>query len=283
MHTESPNDEIGWLVYNHVDAEAGKGTSLIRRNGPKGAAHESEMSPSPLVSDYGYYNCGRMQSRNEDLHLTPDVAMSFRLQDVHGRGMIWLQASDGRDEFMVQIDPAERKFTVRKNRGTRPIGAGDLPGPLRGETFEVSLIDRQFLLAIGSKTIFTSDIDTGDIDTPGEPPLTGATAGDRRAGPGRGGRPSSRLPRDILWRSAGLGRRPAPSYAVGPEEYFVLGDNNPISEDSRTWGTYASQDPMVSHKSLAGKPFMVLYPACDLSLAGWHIQVPDLTRIRYIR
>ena len=134
MHTESPNDEIGWLVYNHEDAEAEKGTSLIRRNGPKGASHESEMSPSSLVSDYGYYNRGRMQSRNEDLHRTPDVAMSFRLQDVHGRGMIWLQASDGRDEFMVRdraggekVYGAEepRHAADRRRRPARPLARRD--------------------------------------------------------------------------------------------------------------------------------------------------------------
>ena len=59
----------------------------------------------------------------------------------------------------------------------------------------------------------------------------------------------------------------------------MLGDNSPISEDSRTW----SQDRGVSGKSLAGKPFVVIDPSCQLSLWGMQIQVPDPMRIRYIR
>jgi signal peptidase I len=260
VHTESPNDEIGWLVYNHIDA--------ADRRGEKPG----------FITDYGYYNRGRMQLRNEQVHRTPDVAMSFRLQDVHGRGMIWLQATDGRDEFTVQIDPAEKKFVVRQNRGARPIGDGDLPGPLRGETFEVSLIDRQFLLAAGSKTLFAAV-----IDAPGEPPLTRQPLAIGVQGLG------AAIDHLRVYRAIYYGGPPgadsglAPSYAVGPDQYFVLGDNNPISEDSRTWGQDGRQDPMVSQKWLAGKPFLVIYPACGLSLAGWHIQVPDLARIRYIR
>ena len=71
----------------------------------------------------------------------------------------------------------------------------------------------------------------------------------------------------------------ASAQALGADEYFVLGDNSPISEDSRTW----TQDRFVSHESLVGKPFVVIYPSCEVSLGGWRIQVPDLSRIRYIR
>jgi signal peptidase I len=69
------------------------------------------------------------------------------------------------------------------------------------------------------------------------------------------------------------------SWVLGANEYFVLGDNSPISEDSRTW----KDDRFVSVKSLVGKPFVVIFPAHGISLGGWKIQVPDLTRIRYIR
>jgi signal peptidase I len=250
VHTESPNEEIGWLVYNHAD------------------------SGTKYVTDECFYNRGRMQLRDEEIHPTPDVAMSFRLQDLHGRGMIWLQANDGRDEFIVQIDPFKKTFMVRKNRDTEPIGSGTLPSPLRGETFEVSLIDRQFLLAIGSKTLFTAA-----IDTPGEPPLSAQPLAIGVQGLGVSV-DRLRIYRAIYYSEPlAVTNKPSPVYTIGPDEYFVLGDNSPISEDSRTW----SENRMVSHKSLLGKPFMVVYPAYGLSLGAWHIQVPDLARIRYIR
>ncbi len=250
VHTESPNDEIGWLVYNHANGAA------------------------KFVTDETFYNRGRMQSRDEEIHSTPDVAMSFRLQDVHGRGMIWLQATDGRDEFMVQIDPREKKFTVLKNRKPLPGGSGDVPGPLRGETFEVSLIDRQFLLAVGSKTLFTAA-----INTPGEPPLSPQPLAIGVQGLGMA-IDRLRVYRAIYYSEPqAVTNEPSPVYMIGPDEYFVLGDNSPISEDSRTW----TENRVVRHKSLVGKPFIVIYPACGLSLGRWQIQVPALTRIRYIR
>ena len=249
VHTESPNDEIGWLVFNHADGA------------------------TKYVTDECFYNRGRMQSRDEEIHPTPDVAMSFRLQDLHGRGMIWLQANDGRDEFMVQIDPREKKFAVLKNRQKLPDGSGIVPSPLQGETFEVSLIDRQFLLAVGSKTLFTAS-----IDAQGTPPLSAQPLAIGVQGLGMA------IDRLRVYRAIYYGQPPgmgdkAAAYTIGADEYFVLGDNSPISEDSRTW----TENRMVRHKSLVGKPFMVIYPASGLALGRWHIQVPDLTRMRYIR
>ncbi len=148
VHAENTGDDIGWLVYNH-------------------ASPASENSQTPTtVTDYAFYNRGRLQ-RNEAIHPMADVAMSFRIEDIHGRGRLWLQATDGRDEFMVRIDPGEKKCTVAKNGQAQAIASGDLPGPLRGQTIEVSLFDRQFLLSIAGRTLVTEN-----IDTPGPPPLT---------------------------------------------------------------------------------------------------------------
>jgi signal peptidase I len=148
------------------------------------------------------------------------------------------------------------------------------PGPLRGETIEVSLIDRQFLFAVGSKMLFTAV-----IDWPGEPLLSAVPLAIGVQGLGMA------VDRLRVYRAIYYGKPPAvtnepsPVYTIEQDEYFVLGDNSPISEDSRTW----TADRMVRRKSLVGKPFMVIYPACGLSLGRWQIQVPDLTRIRYIR
>ena len=243
--------------------------------------------PSARITDYGFYNRGRLQ-RNEAIHPMADVAMSFRIEDIHGRGLLLLQATDGRDEFIVQIDPGTEKYTVAVRTGRkyrRPFRA-TLPGLLRGQTIEVSLFDRQFLFAIAGRTL----VNRWTWILPDRRPL-----------------PTSRWRsalKDsgsfwIIYGSTGMytilkppfatsgqprARNPLASGLVSPcvlglDEYFVLGDNSPISEDSRTW----TEDRFVSHNSLVGKPFVVIFPSCEISLGGWRIQVPDLTRIRYIR
>ena len=65
-------------------------------------------------------------------------------------------------------------------------------------------------------------------------------------------------------------------------EFFVLGDNSPVSVDSRCW-----DDPAVKRENLVGKPVVVHLPSQQgkISLFGEtkFVRIPDFSRVRYIR
>ena len=86
--------------------------------------------------------------------------------------------------------------------------------------------------------------------------------------------------RNIYYTPAASGRiEPSDrQYRLRGNEYFVLGDNSPVSEDSRTW-----EPPTVRSDEIVGRPLMVIYSPSELSAFDHHFQVPDLARIRYIR
>ena len=68
-------------------------------------------------------------------------------------------------------------------------------------------------------------------------------------------------------------------WTLGPDEFFVLGDNPPLSDDGRTW----SVGPGVAAQLIVGKPFIVHAPRRAWTFAGRPFNIPDVWAIRYIR
>jgi hypothetical protein len=66
---------------------------------------------------------------------------------------------------------------------------------------------------------------------------------------------------------------------LGKDDYFLLGDNSEVSVDSRYW----IGGPAVPASLLVGKPLLVHFPCRGIMIGGRHFQVPDISRIRYIR
>ena len=91
-----------------------------------------------------------------------------------------------------------------------------------------------------------------------------------------------RLFRDVFY-TPGTGRRGADTpYQLQADEYFVLGDNSPVSRDSRSW----ADGDVLKEEMFIGRPFLVHLPSIRKRLLigqrKTEIRVPDLSRIRYI-
>ena len=257
----TPNEKsIDWLVYRHW------------RRVPGGKGRVREM---PIIDVRGYDQS--RPRRVEDVHSVRDLLMSFRLRTTVGRGLLLVETTDGREEFRVVIDPRGQRFEVFRQR--QPIGAGGrgkLPPTIDGLHVEISLLDRQFLLAFDGRPAVVHPYELSD--RPLRPTSRPVSIGSRGLGVELG---EVQLYRDVYYTNP-PGRRGrwglSEPVQLGSDEYYVLGDNSSISEDSRTW----PEGPAVGAKFLVGKPLVVHFPARHVELGGWHFQVPDLTKIRYI-
>jgi len=253
-------ESIDWLTYGHWHRVAGR---------------RGRTAWSPITDECGY-NQTRAR-RVEDIHPVTDLLLSFRLVKTFGRGLLVIRATDGQTEFQARIDPARRRYEILADgravaalRGELPHGSGEL-------LVEMSLFDRQLLLAFDGRAVVAHPCDCSDQSPrPACRPLAIGSSGlglEIR---------SLRVFRDVYYtRPIGPEARWGLDTPVrlGPDEYYVLGDNSSVSKDSRTW----PGGPAVAAKLLVGKPLGVHLCSRPVQWGGWHFQVPDPTRMRYIQ
>ncbi len=261
-HPEEDDEQIDWLEYRHW-------RRLVRGDG----SGKTEVLETPITDLCGYDQT--RPRREEEISLVTDLMLSLKLLDWSGEGRLIVRASDGSEEFRIEIEPGTGSWAVSQNG--RPV-ASDTRKPAgrkKGLRIEVSLFDQEFLLAFDGKPVVGWPYVPSQPRQPTSRPLAIGTKGLQvKIG-------DLRVYRDVYYtRPVGIRARWGVDQPVQPadDEYFVLGDNSPVSEDSRTWS-----QPGVPAKLLVGKPLVVHFP-CRLVYWGESVfQVPDLGRIRYIR
>ena len=269
-HTAKTDHEpVDWLVYHHDGQSA--------------------------VTDVCSYNASRPR-RAEDVHAVADLMLSFRLNHLSGQGALYVRITDGRDGLEAQLQFNDRQ----RHRGTmiecataclQAVPGGNVATCTTGKQavahcrvpvsdderlVEVSLFDRQFLLAVDGRALLTWPLErSAPPETPSCPLAIGAQGLNVTIS-------HLRVYRDVYYgHPIGLqgGRRGVRPVRLAADEYYVLGDNSPISEDSRTWPDPATIDA----KWLIGKP-LVAIPSVVFPFGGHrYFQVPNPAGIRYIR
>jgi len=235
---------------------------------------------APITDAYAYNRPGSGGGGTEELR---DFALELQLEYHGGKGRFLLQITDGRKAFTCVFD-FERNEVRLEDGSDQPLRVAPLPGAILAgpARVELSLMDRQVLLAVGGEPVFepwSYPLPSRIGPPPRRPVRVGADGVQVTVG-------NLILYRDVYYLPdgpRGETRQYALSDAPGAEEYFVVGDNSPVSIDSRVWPA----DQKMHRRLFIGKPFVVHLPtrAQSVQLGRWkaNIRIPEVSRIRYIR
>ncbi|QDU45341.1 signal peptidase I [Symmachiella dynata] len=224
---------------------------------------------APITDGYGY---------NPSTSETPvrDLMLELQLTFSGGIGEFTVRMSDGREIMDCRLDFSRKMIQLYSSQQTTPIFEQPLPQSLFTGTakLEMSLMDRQCLVAIDGILIgqpWTYPAESSPSPLPQQPVQFGAAGINLRVS-------GIKLFRDVHYLSKSNEAAFLP-YQLGDDEYFALGDNSPISEDSRVWLAQPAARKLTS-RHFIGRPFLVHLPS-----KTWRssISIPDFSRIRYIR
>lgn len=232
---------------------------------------------APITDVYGYNRARGMNGEHE----VRDLLVCFELEINEGKGEFAIGLTDGTDDFECRIDLQERQIRLLDVRTGKTLRSGALrAGLFPGRALiEFSIMDRQALMAIDGTLPF-EPWPFAEPHERGPTPWQPARFGARQL---RARVTELKLFRDVYYTS-GEGHRgfDAP-LTLGPEEYFVLGDNSPVSRDSRSWPS----GKVLTSGMLLGKPFLVHLPSRQerVKLGRWQmdIRIPEFSEMRYIR
>jgi signal peptidase I len=231
---------------------------------------------APISDEYGY------NQRYEGVtnYRVPDVMLEFDLDQVPSAGELTTRLAHGRTQVDCVFDFSSRTMSVRFNTLPKIEATVPLPRSLNSGSHQIttSVFDGQLVVGIDEQPlgepIFLPESAEG-------PPAPWVERVARIAAKGAAVSVRNiRLYRDVYYtpKNEAGGKQ----FQLAADEYFALGDNSPVSVDSRCW-----ESPGVPERSLIGKPFVVHLPSRPgrIALGGkvTYVRVPDFSRVRYIR
>jgi signal peptidase I len=213
-----------------------------------------------LVDEYGYNGA-------EPQRLTPvhDLMLECDLEVQAAEGKLVLGMTDGRDCLMAELplgDGSSSAAAVLRSATAFSLPALQETGPIlaqsgvslrQGKRYHVewALVDRRVTLRVNGADVFNP------VDLPACGPRAALQRPVMLAIQGGSVVASNlRLWRDVHYTQAGKQGVSGAVVRLGAEQYFVLGDNSPASEDSRFWPDGGA----VPRRCLVGTPLLVLPP-----------------------
>ena len=243
-----------------------------------------------VISDsYGYNRPGDVRA-----HRVRDVMIDLRVQfgstaavldeqNLSGsnrENMLVLRLRDGYTTADLQLHPYSGDVRlILDGDEAVPARMTQLPTATRNRPMQIefSLFDRQIRAAVNGEELFapwSAPAAEESVPVPRVPVEIGAAGVPLRIG-------SLQLYRDVYYTEGRGVNAVHEEYRLKTDEYFMLGDNSPVSSDSRSWPHGG-----VPAKLLLGKPFVVHLPSRPgrIHLGGrtLTVRIPDFSRIHYI-
>ncbi len=216
--------EFDWLTYRHWRCVPG---------------------PAPRTEEYAVLdNYGYNQELSRELRQVTDLMLVCRMRCDWESGRLAFQICCGGDRFRVVLLPGDNEGGLFRN--ARRLETFRLPPAAyaRYVKIELAVCDGRVLFAIDELVLTQSPYEpaagpTEPVSRPIAVSAVGISLDIRRL----------QVFRDLYFLDpSGLGRDWAAPTPLGSDEFFVTGDNAPISEDSRHW-----PDAGVSRRLLLGK------------------------------
>jgi hypothetical protein len=203
-------DACDWLEYEHWPC-----TANPRLRGV--------VSP---ITDNDGYNQGELK---RPLNSVRDVMLSCQLQAV-GPGRVVLAAVDGNQRFELLLLSTNPSVLLLNGHQLLVVPI-DLSRFAKGAQTEFGLCDQQILLIVDGKTIICNPYDrrTAVESEAPHPVAIGSIGAGLQIN-------DLKVWRDVYYLGpSGLGRDWRAGRTLGPDEFMLLGDNQPVSIDSRQW------------------------------------------------
>ena len=231
---------------------------------------------APISDEYGY----NQHYEGVEAYRVTDVMLEFDLESCPRSGELDVRIAAGRTFADCRLNLASDVMTIAFNASTDVDASIRLPESIHQgrHQFAVSVFDGQLVIGMDGEPLGEPILLPSSQDAPPSPWV------ERLARIGARGAEVTVsnlcMYRDVYYtpkNNAG-----AKQFLLDSDEYFVLGDNSPVSVDSRCWDS-----PGVPQRSLIGKPFVVHLPSRPgrFEIGGHvtHIRVPDFSKVRYIR
>lgn len=261
--------------------------------------HGAGARPPFDLFDRGGYVPG-----HHPLHNVSDIKLQFFHERLSGAGPLRLHLTRQAHRFLVELGGERaRLLHAADDKALTEVAACDSPsrrGPVRVELIHA---DYRLALRLDGREVLTYEYEPDPAQL-----VADDNAGRVRPKPRiaiEAERQAARISHLSLWRDVYYSSRtenlsfvrraapkdfPANIVRLGPDEYFVLGDNPLISGDARSWTNGVSlprenlfvEPGRVPGRFLLGKAFFVYWPAGFRPFSGAPGIVPNFGDMRFI-